>query len=95
MQATNVMGPALVSSGGTDDSAAKAVRKVHRVQLDLPKGSMDRLTNIKEMTDAASNAEVIRNAIRLYEAIVQETAAGREFFIKETNGSIIPYRMFI
>ena len=56
---------------------------------------MDRLTVLKERTEATSYIEVIKNALRLYEAIVNDVGAGREIMVKEPNGSIIPYRIFI
>lgn len=43
---------------------------------------MERLQRLKERTEAASYAEVIRNALRLYEAMVAEAEQGREFAIK-------------
>ncbi|MBS0279393.1 MAG: ribbon-helix-helix protein, CopG family, partial [Proteobacteria bacterium] len=47
-------------------------RTTTRVQLEMPPQAMDRLTRLKEKTEAASYAEVIRNALRLYEALVDE-----------------------
>ena len=70
-------------------------KKTTRVQLELPRRSMDRLTTLKERTEATSYVEVIKNALRLYEAMVRDVGAGREFMIKETNGAITPYRIFI
>lgn len=70
-------------------------RKTQRVQLELPPRSMERLSKLKESTEAASYAEVIRNAIRLYEAMVSEASAGREFYIKDKSGTITPYKVFL
>lgn len=75
---------------------AKALsEKKTRVQLDLPPHSMKRLEDLKNVTEASSYAEVVRNAIRLYEAMVQETAAGRQFLVQDQSGTITPYKVFL
>ncbi len=43
------------------------MKETTRVQVELPKKSMDRLRRIKEMTEATSHAEVIRAALIHYE----------------------------
>jgi hypothetical protein len=70
-------------------------RATTRVQLEMPPQAMDRLQRLKERTEAASYAEVIRNAIRLYEALVAEAEKGHEFAIKSPDGIIAPYRIFV
>lgn len=65
-----------------------------RVQLDLPERSLARLQELRGKTEASSYAEVIKNALRLYEAIVQETEAGNKFFIRYPNGETSEYRIF-
>lgn len=37
-----------------------------KVQLDLPKGAYDRLVALKAKTEAASYAEVVKNALKVY-----------------------------
>ncbi|HAC59196.1 MAG: hypothetical protein CMI62_12605 [Parvibaculum sp.] len=56
---------------------------------------MERLQQLKEKTEAASYAEVIRNALRLYEALIQEAERGAEFQVKEPDGTSVPYRIFL
>ena len=70
-------------------------RSTTRVQLEMPPQAMDRLQRLKDRTEAASYAEVIRNALRLYEALVTEAEMGREFAIKSPDGVISPYRIFV
>ena len=41
-------------------------RSTTRVQLEMPPQAMERLQRLKDRTEAASYAEVIRNALRLY-----------------------------
>jgi hypothetical protein len=65
-----------------------------RVQLELPARSMERLSTLKEATEATSYAEVIRNALRLYEAIIGEVDAGHDLLIRDKAGKITPYKIF-
>ena len=39
--------------------------------------------------------EVIRNALRLFEALVQEHEAGAEFSLKRANGETVAYKIFV
>lgn len=39
----------------------------HRLQLDFSQEAYERLAQIKEKSEARTNAEVVRNALRLYE----------------------------
>ena len=68
-------------------------RETTRVQLELPPQAMERLQQLKEKTEAASYAEVIRNALRLYEALIAEAERGAEFQVKEPDGTSVPYRI--
>ncbi|HBK07347.1 MAG TPA: hypothetical protein DDZ81_16085 [Acetobacteraceae bacterium] len=67
----------------------------NRVQFDLAPRSMDRLNVLKVKTEAASYAEVVKNALRLYEALIEETESGKQFFVQDQNGTISPYRLFL
>lgn len=65
-----------------------------RVQLDLPEKSLARLTGLKEKTEATSYTEVVKNALRLYEAVVDEASAGNTFFVRNADGGIREYIVF-
>jgi len=82
--------------GADVDDRADAKPKVpkNRVQFDLPPRSMDRLNVLKLKTEAASYAEVVKNALRLYEALIEETESGKQFFVRDENGTLAPYRLF-
>jgi len=67
----------------------------NRVQFDLPPRSMERLNALKLKTEAASYAEVVKNALRLYEALIEETEQGKTFLIRDESGSIAPFRLFV
>jgi len=56
---------------------------------------MVRLQKMKDHTEAASYAEVIRNALRVFEALVDEHEKGSDFFLKRANGEIVNYKIFV
>ena len=47
-----------------------------RVQLDFSQEAYDRLTEIKKLADARTNAEVVRDALRLYEWFLRRKREG-------------------
>ncbi len=70
-------------------------RATTRVQLEMPPQAMVRLQKMKDRTEAASYAEVIRNALRLFEALVDEHEKGSEFSLKRANGDVVQYKIFV
>ena len=70
-------------------------RTTTRVQLEMPPQAMERLQRLKEHTEAASYAEVIRNALRLFEALVEEHEKGAEFSLKRPDGETVAYKIFV
>ena len=70
-------------------------RATTRVQLELPPQAMERLQRLKDKTEAASYAEVIRNALRVFEALVEEHEKGAEFSLKRADGSVVAYQVFV
>jgi hypothetical protein len=70
-------------------------RTTTRVQLEMPPQAMERLTRLKERSEAASYAEVIRNALRVFEALVDEHEKGAEFSLKRANGDTVAYKIFM
>jgi hypothetical protein len=73
--------------------AAEAKAK-KRVQLDLTDSSMKRLSDLKETTESASYTEVVKNALRLYEDVINEARAGKTFFLRSPEGNEVEYRIF-
>lgn len=101
MNYTNSGGGKEESTHGCDMSVAKTQptrkekKKTTRVQLELPVKSMERLTTLKTKAEASSYSEVIKNALRLYEAMIEEVEAGNEIFIKyKEKEVIVPYKIF-
>ena len=77
------------------DAMETPERTTTRVQLEMPPQAMERLQRLKEKTEAASYAEVIRNAVRVFEALLQEHEAGAEFSLKRPNGETVSYKIFV
>ncbi len=48
----------------------------HRVQLDLSSEAFEKLTGIRQRAGAGTNAETIRNALRLYDWFLQKKSEG-------------------
>lgn len=68
--------------------------KKQRVQIDLPEKSMSRLSELKAETEASSYGEVIKNALRLYEAVIGEAKAGNQFLVRDRKGNVREYVIF-
>jgi len=77
------------------EQGGEPVRATTRVQLELPPQAMERLQRLKDRTEAASYAEVIRNALRLFEALLEEHEKGAEFSLKRANGETVAYKIFV
>jgi hypothetical protein len=80
-----------------EDIAAEKTRQIPktRVQLDLTPRAMSLLTELKEKTEAATYAEVIRSAMKLYDGLISETERGSQFLVRDKNGQISEFRMFL
>lgn len=59
-----------------------------RIQMDMPPRSVERLKRLQEVTEAASYAEVMKNALRLYEALIEEVEAGNEIMVKRGKDTV-------
>lgn len=66
-----------------------------RIQLDLPPRALNRLTSLKKKTEAVSYAEVIKNALRVYEAVVDANEAGAQLLIRDQQGAVSPLRVLL
>lgn len=69
--------------------------KTTRVQLELPPQSYERLNALKDKTEASSYAEVLKNALRLYEALITQQDAGRRLYVKGEDGVLVEYALFV
>lgn len=83
-------------AGSSALSRGKEAKKNEtRITLAMSPQSMDRLNQLLVRCEAGSKAEIIRNALRLYEAVIDETEKGNGFCVKTPEGDIIQYRMFM
>jgi hypothetical protein len=88
-------------SGTENDTTKDQVRdkatvlKKNRVQLDFPPRAMERLNMLKAKTEASSYAEVVKNALRLYEALIEEDESGKQFLTRDKDGVVAPFRLFL
>ena len=55
---------------------------------------MTRLQELKEKTEATSYAEVVKNALRLYESVINEAEAGNSFLVRAPSGAVKEYVIF-
>jgi hypothetical protein len=78
----------------TPDDKARNAGKT-RVQLDLTPRAMAILTELKDKTEAASYAEVFKNAMKLYDGILTEIERGSAFMIRDKDGKVSEFRMFL
>ena len=67
----------------------KEKRDVKRVQVDMPPSSYERMKRLVDITEASSAAEVIKNALRLYEAMINEVESGAEIHIKRGDQTML------
>jgi hypothetical protein len=77
------------------DAIETPERTTTRVQLEMPPQAMERLQRLKEKSEAASYAEVIRNALRVFEALFDEHEKGSEFSLKRADGETVAYKIFV
>lgn len=59
--------------------------KSHRVQLDFSSEAFEKLVEIKKKSGATTNAEVIRNALRLYEWFLQKRSENYKLQIEKDD----------
>ena len=83
------------AASGLAAAEAPAKLRKNRVQLDFAPRAMERLNLLKAKTEASSYAEVVKNALRLYEALIEEEEAGKTFLTRDKDGVVAPLRLFL
>ncbi len=91
--------PLTIASGaaqrtGTQERVKAKVQK-NRVQLDFGPRAMERLNALKVRTEASSYAEVVKNALQLYEALIEESEDGKQFLTRDKDGVVAPFRLWL
>ncbi|KKN31047.1 hypothetical protein LCGC14_0827970 [marine sediment metagenome] len=56
-------------------------RSRHRLQLDFSSEAYARLLEIRTKADASSNAEIVRNALRLYEWFLEQRESNSKIHV--------------
>jgi hypothetical protein len=70
-------------------------RSTTRIQLELPPASMQRLSLLKEKTEATSYAEVTKNAYKLYERVIQLAESGGVLCVRGKDGTTREFEIFV
>jgi hypothetical protein len=66
-----------------------------RLHLALPEGMQDRINTLKEVTQAESQTEVVRNALLVYSALVNEHLRGNDVLVRSPDGKEVTYKVFL
>jgi hypothetical protein len=93
MTALTLPPPAVTAPGQPADRTR--LGKSRRVQFDLPPRCVARRNTRKRKTEATADAEVVKNALRLCEALIEETESGGKFLIRDAAGMVSPCRLFL
>jgi len=59
-----------------------------RIQLELNCTALDRLEQLKQDTEQLTYSAVIKNALRLYEAVITEQKQGGKFQVQSLDGFV-------
>jgi len=65
-----------------------------RLTISLSQKSVDAWKEIRQVTDADSDSEVFRNALRLYLSLLRAHQNGKTMFIKDKAGKTEPVNLF-
>jgi len=63
--------------------------------MDLSPRSWERLKKLKDLSEASSYADVMKEALKLYEFLLIQEENGTEFFLKKKEADTIPLKLFI
>lgn len=73
------------SDGGCAAGAPGKRITQKRVQINLSERAYNRLEELKSKTDALSAADVVREALRVYEALVDEVNSGKTIVLEDPD----------
>jgi hypothetical protein len=60
-----------------------------RVQFDFSPEALQRLEDLKELTDASTKAEVVRNALKIYEWLVTQIDPESTIEVQDKEGKAV------
>jgi hypothetical protein len=64
------------------------IKRKTRISLDLSRAAFERLSNLETLVDADSKADLIRDALRLYEYLVKQSLRGSRIQCVSQEGMI-------
>jgi hypothetical protein len=76
-------------------ASGRNARGTHRVQMDLSARSWERLKKLKDLSEATCYADVMKEALKLYEFLILEDEQGTEFLVRRKDGELMPIKLFI
>lgn len=85
---------ALRGLGSKSKTTEKVRASTERLHVAFTPRMMERMEYLKDKTEAASYTEVLRNAMRLYDALIQEIEDGNEICVRDKDGGIKTYKFF-
>ena len=68
--------------------------KTRRVQMELGASSFDRLNRLKDLSEASSYTEVMKDALRLYEFFIEQENDGAVFLVRSSDGKTAKIKIF-
>jgi hypothetical protein len=76
-------------------SVSGKAKSMRRLQVELPPRSAARLDRLKHLTEATSAAEVLRNALRIYEELASRTEQGDELMLRTKDGELVSFPLLL
>jgi hypothetical protein len=64
-----------------------------RFQVVLTKDALDQIDDLKTRTGVVTRAAVLRNALRLYDALLEEGERGHDILIRDKTGELMKYKI--
>lgn len=75
--------------GSKVDGHAETGKSRNRVQLDFSDTACKRLEEMRVKADGASNADLVRNALRLFEWYLDQKAGGKRILTEDSADRIV------
>lgn len=82
-----------MSNTEQSERKAKAMAPTQHLQIEIGQRSFDRLQKLRENTEVARYDDVIADALRLYETVVDDVLAGSQVLVRINDGTEVPYRI--
>jgi hypothetical protein len=62
--------------------------------MELSPSSFERLNKLKDLVEASSYTEVMKDALRLYEFFVEKDSEGSSFLVRSKQGDVAEIKIF-